>query len=120
MFNSDPTDNEMTTGTLTFSLKAGKSFGSDSKPTNQSTQFTVKITNFVKPASMDLEKAKNKYLQYLDGLKYDFRKQKASEFATDLAFGTSNNFGFKSQLQLDTDNGCLLYTSDAADDCWSV
>ena len=105
MFNSDPTDNEMTTGTLTFSLKAGKSFGSDSKPTNQSTQFTVKITNFVKPASMDLEKAKNKYLQYLDGLKYDFRKQKASEFATDLAFGTSNNFGFKSQLQLDTDNG---------------
>ena len=106
MFNPDTTDNQMTTGILSFSLKASKSFGSDLKPTNQSTQFTVKITNFIKPTSMDLEKAKNKYLQYLDGLKYDFHQQKASAFKTnEFKFGTSNNFGFKSELQLDTDNG---------------
>ena len=105
MFNPDETDTEMTIGILNFSLKAGKSFGNDSKPTLQSTNFSIRITGFVKPTSMDLEKAKNKYLQYLDGLKYDFHNKKASEFMPDLAFGTSNNFGFKSQLQLDTDNG---------------
>ena len=105
LFGPDSTDNQMTTGTLSFSLKAGKSFGSDSKPTNQSSQFTIKITNFAKPTSMDLEKAKNKYLQYLDGLKFDFHKQKASEFKTnDLKFGTSNNFGFKSDLQFDAES----------------
>ena len=106
MFDPDSADGQMTTGILNFSLKAGKSFGSDSKPTNKSTQFTIKITNFAKPASMDLEKAKNKYLQFLDNLKYDFHKQKASEFKTnDLKFGTSNNFGFKSELQFNTESG---------------
>ena len=107
MFNPDPKDNEMTTGILSFSLKAGKSFGNDSKPTSEATKFTIKIISFEKPVLMDLEKAKNKYLQYLDELKYEFHKKKASEFPiNDLKqFGTSDNFGFKTEIELDTDKG---------------
>ena len=107
MFNADATDAQMTTGTLNFSLKAGKSFGSDSKPTSETTKFTIKITNFKTPPLKDLEKAKNKYLQSLDELKYEFHKKKASEFQiNDLKqFGTSNNFGFKTEIEVDTSNG---------------
>ena len=107
MFNADGTDAQMTTGTLNFSLKAGKSFGSDSKPTSETTKFTIKITNFKTPPLKDLEKAKNKYLQSLDEFKYEFHKKKASEFQiNDLKqFGTSNNFGFKTEIEVDTSNG---------------
>ena len=117
MFNSDETDTEITTGILNFSLKAGKSFGNDSKPTLQPTNFSIKITGFVKPTSMDLEKAKNKYLQYLDGLKYDFHAIKASEYKINqLAnFGTRNNFGFKTEIQLDTDNGSSGYNDQTGE-----
>ena len=109
MFNPDATDNEMTTGILSFSLKAEKSFANNQRPTAESTNFSIKITGFVKPASMDLEKAKNKYLQFLNGLKYDFHAIKASEYQTNqlnqlASFGTKNNFGFKTEIQLDTDN----------------
>ena len=107
LFDPDSTDTEITTGTLNFSLKAGKSFGSDSKPTSEATKFIIKITNFKTPPLKDLEKAKNKYLQYLDEIKYEFHKKKASEFQiNDLKqFGTSDNFGFKTEIELDTDNG---------------
>ena len=116
MFNADATDAQMTTGTLNFSLKAGKSFGSDSKPTSETTKFTIKITNFKTPLLKDLEKAKNKYLQSLDELKYDFHKQKASRYKTNelnqlASFGTKNNFGFKTEIEINTNEN-----SDGFDD----
>ena len=95
--------NEITTGVLTFSLKAGKAFGSNQKPTQEITTFSFTISGFKMPQIMDLEKAKNKFFQFLKEFKYNFYENKASQFQiNDLArFGTTNNFGFKTTVQLD-------------------
>lgn len=103
-------EKENTIALFSFALKAGKSFNQDQKPTTEITNFEFEISGFEAPKNLDLENAKEKLIYFLNELKYDFARTKASTYATSTAenqlqnfeaLGVKNLFGFKVKISLD-------------------
>ena len=103
-------EKENTIALFSFALKAGKSFNESQKPTTEITVFNFEISGFEAPKNLDLENAKEKLIYFLNELKYDFARTKASTYATSTAenqlqnfeaLGVKKLFGFKVKISLD-------------------
>lgn len=114
-------EKENTIALFSFALKAGKSFNQDQKPTTEITNFEFEISGFEAPKNLDLENAKEKLIYFLNELKYDFARKKASTYATSTAenqlqnfeaLGVKNLFGFKVKITLDTSKNNSGYNDE--------
>ena len=103
-------EKENTTASFSFALKAGKSFNESKKPTTEITVFNFEISGFEAPKNLELESAKEKIIYFLNDLKYEFARKKASTYANNTAenqlqnfeaLGVKNLFGFKVKISLD-------------------
>ena len=103
-------EEENTIASFSFALKAGKSFNESKKPTTEITVFNFEISGFEAPKNLDLESAKEKIIYFLNDLKYEFARKKASTYANNTAenqlqnfeaLGVKNLFGFKVKISLD-------------------